>query len=65
VANGGLERPRPEDAADIEDDADAPSGSEPEALPAFLTEVGEAEGFAPVTEIDPDPALAVPAIAAE
>jgi len=61
----GLERPRPEDAADIEDDAAAPSGSEPEALPAFLTEVDEADGFAPAAETDPDPALAAPAIAAE
>jgi len=61
----GLERPRPEGAADTEGDADAPSGSKPEALPAFLTEVGEADGFAPAAETDPDPALAAPAIAAE
>ncbi len=61
----GLDRALPEGAADIEGDADAASGSEPEALPAFLTEVGEADGFAPVAETDPDPALAAPAIAAE
>jgi len=62
VANGGLDRTLPEGAVDT--GIDAASGSEPEALPAFLTEVGEADGFAPVTETDPDPAPAH-AIAAE
>jgi len=61
----GLDRALPEGAVNTEADADAPSGSKPEALPAFLTEVGEADGFAPAAETDPDPALAAPAIAAE
>ena len=58
LRTAGLERALPDGAADV----DASSVSEPEALPAFLTEADE-DG--PLPDGDLDPALAAHAIAAE
>ena len=59
----GLLRALPEAAVDAGADAEAPSGSESEALPAFLIEAGEDDGSA--QDGDPDQSLANHAIAAE
>ena len=58
----GLERILPAGAADSGGDADAPSGSEPEALPAFLAYADE-DG--PTRDDNLDSALAAHPIAAE
>ena len=59
----GLLRALPEAAVDAGADAEAPSGSESEGLPAFLSEAGEDDGSA--QDGDPDQSLANHAIAAE
>ena len=61
LRTAGLLRALPEGASDA--GADDPSGSEPEALPAFLTEVADEDGSAPDGDLDLD--LGTHAIAAE